>query len=95
MEELLQAIWKQVDRDFQVYDDLYHMSKEALQAEDTNKLGLSYLKKLSANHDDSPTYKSRSFFLAFGANIVITVGASYKAFLSFGSSAMLGCSLDT
>jgi len=48
MQELLEAIWKQVDREFQAYEDLYHMAKEALQSEDTKKLGLSYLKKLSA-----------------------------------------------
>lgn len=54
MEELLKAIWEQVDRGFQAYEDLYHMAKEALLSQDIkeHKLGLSYLKKLSAKCEE-------------------------------------------
>ena len=45
MEELLKKIWNQVDREYQPYEDLYYMSKEALKS--NIKLGTKYLKKLS------------------------------------------------
>lgn len=45
MKELLKAIWGQVDKEYQPYEDLYHMSREAM--ETNKKLGLFYLKKLS------------------------------------------------
>lgn len=45
MKDLLEAIWGQVDREYQPYEDLYHMSREALETD--KALGLSYLRKLA------------------------------------------------
>lgn len=45
MKDLLEAIWQQVDTDYQPYEDLFHICKETMK--DDVKLGVSYLKKLS------------------------------------------------
>lgn len=45
MKELLEAIWQQVDTDYQPYEDLFSICKETMKTD--VKLGVSYLKKLS------------------------------------------------
>lgn len=45
MKDLLEAIWQQVDTDYQPYEDLFHICKETMKTD--LKLGVSYLKKLS------------------------------------------------
>ena len=45
MKDLLEAIWQQVDVEYQPYEDLFHICKEAMKTD--VKLGVSYLKKLS------------------------------------------------
>ena len=49
MKDLLEAIWQQVDTDYQPYEDLFHICKETMK--DDVKLGVSYLKKLSDKHE--------------------------------------------
>lgn len=45
MKELLEAIWQQVDTDYQPYEDLFSICKETMKTD--VKLGIAYLKKLS------------------------------------------------
>lgn len=45
MKDLLEAIWCRANKEYQPYEDLYYMSREAMKT--NKKLGLSYLKKLS------------------------------------------------
>ena len=45
MKELLEAIWQQVNTDYQPYEDLFSICKETMKTD--VKLGIAYLKKLS------------------------------------------------
>lgn len=82
MKELLEAIWGQVDRDFRPYEDLYYMSKEAMETD--RKLGLSYLKKLSDKLEQTtPTVDEDEIHKFFGLHRRVLLAAALYDFDSY------------